>query len=91
MVNWFIKNIKKITFALALTGAVTGSIGLILVSSIRSNELSYYLDKDYTAVWGKGTIWVNNFNGFHLYFGSKPKYSVDYKWDGKYPKRYFYD
>lgn len=92
--NWFTKNIKKITFALALTGAITGSLGLILgsVSVSRTNELNYYLNPDGTAVWGNSTIWWNKWNSPNetdLYFSWEKRHSEDVKWDGSYTPDYF--
>lgn len=94
-VSWFNKNFKKIVFSLATIGAVTGTIGMVLgsVSVNKTNELSYYLDRDYTAVWGKGTVWQTENASFKfvLYISPNKKSESDIKWDGKYPKGYFYD
>ncbi|WJG69303.1 hypothetical protein [Spiroplasma ixodetis] len=54
MKTWIKTNLSKITLALALTGATTGTIGLIIgsIAHHKTNELSYYLDYDYEAHWG---------------------------------------
>lgn len=97
--GWFKKALtkpfSKLIFALALTGAVTGSIGLVLgsISINKTNGLTYYLKPDGTAVWGNSTIWINQPNKpefWSLYFSFENKHpEVDIKWDGKYPKDYF--
>lgn len=92
---WFkkalVKPFNKVIFALALTGAVTGSISLIIssVAAHKTDHLNYYLLPSREAVWGKGTIWVS-LNGAGFYF-AKHGYKDDIKWDGTYPKGYFND
>ena len=91
---WFkkalVKPFNKLIFALALTGAVTGSISLIIGSvAVHNDGLNYYLKPSREAVWGKGTIWVS-LNGAGFYF-AKHGYKDDIKWDGTYPKGYFND
>lgn len=97
--GWFKKALtkpfSKLIFALAFTGAVTGTIGLVLgsISINKTNNLTYYLKPDYTAVWGEGTIWeTKTISGsFSLYFAKEKKDINDIKWNGKYPKGYFND
>ncbi|MCL8210088.1 hypothetical protein [Spiroplasma attinicola] len=91
---WFkkalVKPFNKLIFALALTGAVTGSISLIIgsVAIHKTDYLNYYLNQGYKAIWGKGTIWKSSEDSFYLYFGKKINEN-DTKWDGTYPKGYF--
>ncbi|WJG71122.1 hypothetical protein [Spiroplasma ixodetis] len=56
MKTWIKTNLSKITLALALTGATTGTIGLI-IGSIAHNQTNGYqsfLNWDYTVTWGGG-------------------------------------
>ncbi|BDT04964.1 hypothetical protein [Spiroplasma ixodetis] len=59
MKTWIKANLSKITLALALTGAVSGVTGLIIgsISHHKTNDLTYFLNHDHTAVWGNTTIW----------------------------------
>lgn len=94
--KFLIKQFKKLVFALALLGAVTGSISIIIssVSDHKSNKLNYYLDRDGRAIWGDSVIWFNKWEWntasyFSLYFGWKKTHIEDLKWDGIYPENYF--
>ncbi|WP_286641952.1 hypothetical protein [Spiroplasma ixodetis] len=96
MKTWIKTNLSKITLALALTGATTGTIGLImggLLTYQSKNELSF-LNYDYTKTSGGGgaIIWsqpMNNQHKIFLYFDIKSRHQGDIKWDGKYPDGYF--
>ncbi|WP_286642319.1 hypothetical protein [Spiroplasma ixodetis] len=54
MKKWIKTNLSKITLALALTGATTGTIGLIVgsVAQNKTNNISYFLNPNYTVTWG---------------------------------------
>ncbi len=88
---WIKTNLSKITLALALTGATTGTIGLIM-GVLTHNMENYYLKPNGEKVCGTTTIWLNKFTSsdkFILYFGNKPVHKGDVVWDGKYPDWYF--
>lgn len=69
--KWFKKALtqpfSKLIFALALTGAVTGTIGLILgsISVSKTNELKYFLTHDKKVVWGVQKIWMSDITGVY--------------------------
>ena len=96
MKTWIKTNLSKITLALALTGATTGTIALIMggVLTHESTKLKYYLTPDGKAIYGTSIIWWNKAispNKTELYFAWKPTNKEDIKWDGNYTTGYFND
>lgn len=69
--GWFKKALtkpfSKLIFALALTGAVTGTIGLVLgsISVNKTIGLNYYLTKDKEVIWGVQKIWMSDIKGIY--------------------------
>lgn len=95
MKAWIKTNLSKITLALALTGATTGTIGLIMGGLLTHNVNSTYSyeNRDHTIVYGKYPVWINKATSsdvFLLYFSSYPQSENDIKWDGNYPTWYFF-
>ncbi|MBP1526449.1 MAG: hypothetical protein H9Q66_00755 [Spiroplasma ixodetis] len=81
MKTWIKTNLSKITLALALTGATTGTIGLIMGGMLTHNVsgVKYYLTPHKQVEWGVQTIWTTNPNDtlkkdykFELYFADEP-------------------
>ncbi|WP_281748843.1 hypothetical protein [Spiroplasma ixodetis] len=93
MKTWIKTNLSKITLALALTGATTGTIGLIMGGVLTHNMENYYLKPNGEKVYGTTTIWENKCSSckptISLYFDIKPREKNDIKWDGIYPEGYF--
>ncbi|WP_342273124.1 hypothetical protein [Spiroplasma endosymbiont of Acasis viretata] len=93
MKTWIKTNLSKITLALALTGATTGTIGLIMGGLLthENNKFNSYEKPDHTVVLCNAPIWVNMYNGsyYSLYCSNKKLHDVDIKWNGKYWKGYF--
>lgn len=90
MKTWIKTNFYKITSILALFLATTGLI-IGSISHHKTNDLTYFLNHNHTAVWGNTTIWEykSTSGGISLYFSSKSTSIDDIKWDGVYPDGYF--
>ncbi len=97
MKTWIKTNLSKITLALALTGATTGTIGLIMGGVLTHNigtNVKYYLEPNGEVVYGTTTIWWNKWSSpskINLYFAKIKHHDEDIKWDGIYPDGYFND
>ncbi|MBP1526068.1 MAG: hypothetical protein H9Q67_06210, partial [Spiroplasma ixodetis] len=75
-------NLSKITLALALTGATTGTIGLIMgVLTHNLSGLKYYLNSYKEPIMGVQKIWMSDIHDisvsikseFKIYFADSPK------------------
>ncbi|WP_342218504.1 hypothetical protein [Spiroplasma endosymbiont of Amphimallon solstitiale] len=92
MKTWIKTNLSKITLALALTGATTGTIGLIMGGILTHNMENSYLKPNGERVYGTTTIWWNKWsspNKTNLYFAKVKHHDEDIKWDGNYTNNYF--
>ncbi|WP_342275826.1 hypothetical protein [Spiroplasma endosymbiont of Nebria brevicollis] len=92
MKTWIKTNLSKITLALALTGATTGTIGLIMGCVFTHNMENSYLEPNGEIVLGTTTIWWNKWdspNETELYFAKVKYHDEDVKWDGTYTDNYF--
>lgn len=91
---WIKTHLNKITLSLAMVGAITGTVGLIMSSIITHNVggTKYFLKPNGERVYGDTTIWIDkttSSNIFLLYFDNKPIHTKDIVWNGKYPDWYF--
>ncbi|WP_339049238.1 hypothetical protein [Spiroplasma endosymbiont of Colias croceus] len=83
MKTWIKINLSKITLALALTGATTGTIGLIMGGMLTHNVsgVKYFLTPHKQVEWGVQKIWMSDIHGisvdikneFKIYFSDTPE------------------
>ncbi|WP_342266784.1 hypothetical protein [Spiroplasma endosymbiont of Villa modesta] len=83
MKTWIKTNLSKITLALALTGATTGTIGLIMGGVLTHNlsGLKYFLASNKEPIMGVQKIWMSDIHNisvdikseFKIYFADTPK------------------
>ena len=89
--KWIKTNYKKII----LWTAVITALLLSIMSYYKTYNYKSYLGHDYTVYWGGAgtTIWetknLYDENKIDLYFGIKPTFKDDIKWNGQYPDGYF--
>ncbi|WP_338962213.1 MULTISPECIES: hypothetical protein [unclassified Spiroplasma] len=95
MKTWIKTNLSKITLALALTGATTGTIGLIMGGVLTHNvgtNVKHYLDHNKQIIFGTSTIWERKNHSkdiMDLYFAINKFTDDAIEWDGTYPDGYF--